>query len=163
MAAQASALELHTLTSSDDTNLLAVLALSNDIFDADPASKHGSLAAWQERLSRLGSSILFLAPATPDGAAPRPVAFAFLIPRITRPPLKNGVSEFTHIWIAGTHPDWRKAGCLATLIRALDTVQHLTVCTFPARFPDMWAWLNRRGWVQERELEEGKFLLSRSQ
>ena len=67
----------------------------------------------------------------------------------------------THIWIAGVLPAYRKAGCLSRMVAALDDVEHLTVCTYPARFPDMWAWLNRRGWVQERKLDGGRVLLSR--
>ena len=171
MAAQATAgapsLSLHRLTVPDDPALPAILALSNTVFDSDPTSKHGSLAEWQARLARNGSFILYLAAADADADADavtvpaQPVALAFMIPRVSNPPLQNGVTASTHIWIAGVLPAYRKAGCLSRMVAALDDVEHLTVCTYPARFPDMWAWLNRRGWVQECELDGGRVLLSR--
>ncbi|KAH9939091.1 uncharacterized protein BXZ73DRAFT_44055 [Epithele typhae] len=167
MAAEAAASELvlHTISGPEDPRLPAVLALSNAIFNSDPASKHGSLDAWRERLANPISQIVFLAPSTApseDETAIRPVGFLFVIPRATEPPLNNGVVHSAHVWIAGVRPEWRRGGCLATMVDALDRFEHLTLCTFPARFPDMWAWLNRRGWVQERELGDGKILLSRS-
>ena len=160
-ATQASALQLHKLASPDDPLLPTVLALSNAIFNTDPSedATHGSLAEWQARLARPSSFIVYLAP--PTEAAPQPVAFLFMIPRITNPPLRNGVIESTHIWLAGVLPEWRRGGCLATMVAALDDIDPLTVCTYPSRFPNMWAWLNRRGWVQERELGEGKVMFSR--
>lgn len=85
----------------------------------------------------------------------------FAIPRVTEPPLRNGRAESTHIWLAGVLHEWRKGGCLARMVRELDGIEQLTVCTYPTRFPDMWRWLTHRGWVQERELADGKVLLSR--
>ncbi|RPD57207.1 hypothetical protein L226DRAFT_536633 [Lentinus tigrinus ALCF2SS1-7] len=152
-------LELHRIDSPNDENLPRVLTLSNAIFSADGSTKHGSLPYWQNHLKHKSSSIIYLTPVT---ASDNPVAFLFLIPRSTTPPLKNGASNSLHVWLAGVLPECRTGGCFTRLMNELNDVDQLTVCTFPTRFPDMWRWLTSRGWVQERELDEGKVLLSRS-
>ncbi len=152
-------LELHRIHSPEDQSLPNILALSNFIFSADATTKHGSLLYWQSHLTHPSSFIVYLAPAsTPD----KPVAFVFIIPRTNSPPLRNGASDSLHIWLAGVLPDCRKGGCLTRLVQELGGAEILTVCTYPTRFPNMWRWLVGRGWVQEREFDDGKILLSRS-
>ena len=155
----AAELALHRIDSPEDNRLPSILALSNAIFSADGSTKHGSLTYWQNHLTHPSSFIIYLAPAsTPD----KPVAFVFVIPRTTTPPLKNGASDSLHIWLAGVLPECRSGGCFTRLVDQLGNADQLTICTFPSRFPNMWRWLTSRGWVQERELDEGKILFSRS-
>ncbi|KAI0676117.1 hypothetical protein C8Q78DRAFT_369688 [Trametes maxima] len=158
--AVADALELHTIDALVDENVSNVLALSNLIFGVDGRTdvKHGSLSSWRNRLSHPSSFILYLAPASNPN---EPVAFLFVVPRQHDPPLWSGATDGIHIWLAGVLPEWRAAGCLARMVRELDDVDTLTVCTFPSRFPAMWNWLTRRGWLQEHEFSDGKVLFSR--
>ncbi len=153
-------LTLHAIHSPDDPQLEHILALSNRIFSSDATTKHGSLSYWQNHLTHPVSKILYIVP---PSAPAQPIGFIFVIPRTTQPPLKNGATDSVHIWLAGVLPEWRKAGCLTRMIQELAGVGQLTVCTYPARFPNMWKWLNGRGWVQERDFEDGKVLLSRVQ
>ena len=151
-------IELFRIDCPEDDNLPNILALSNTIFSADRPTKHGSLLYWQNHLKHISSCIIYLAPtSTPD----KPVAFVFVIPRTTTPPLKNGATESLHIWLAGVLPECRAGGCFTRLMSELGDADQLTVCTFPSRFPQMWRWLTSRGWVQERELGDGKVLLSK--
>ena len=159
MAAQPSDLTLHTINSPDSPQVAVILALSNRIFSSDTSTKHGSLAYWQNHLAHPVSKIFYLVSAS---APEQPVGLIFVIPRTTEPPLKNGGTDSVHIWLAGVLPEWRKSGCLTQMIQELRDVDQLTVCTYPSRFPNMWKWLNSRGWVQEREFEDGKVLLSRT-
>ncbi|KAI1791919.1 hypothetical protein LXA43DRAFT_1009855 [Ganoderma leucocontextum] len=160
MPAQPTDLTLRTIRCPDDPHLAGILALSNRIFSSGRATKHASLAYWQNQLTNPVSRILYLIPAfTPE----QPIGFIFLIPRTTQPRLKNGAIDSVHIWLAALLPEWRKAGCLTRMIQELDGVDQLTICTYPSRFPNMWRWLNSRGWVQEREFEDGKVLLTRVQ
>ncbi|KAI0690877.1 hypothetical protein C8T65DRAFT_671115 [Cerioporus squamosus] len=152
-------LALHRIHSPEDKNLPNVLALSNTIFSADGSTKHGSLPYWQHHLSHPSSFVVYLAPAS---SLDKPIAFLFLIPRTNSPPLKNGANDSLHIWLAGVLPECRKGGCLTRLVQELDAANVLTVCTYPTRFPNMWRWLVGRGWVQEREFDDGKIMLSRS-
>jgi hypothetical protein len=94
--------------------------------------------------------------------ADKPVAFLFAHPRTHLPPLQDGTIESMHIWLAGVLPEWRKSGCLQRMTREVVTDPELTytVCTTPSIFPDMWPWLLKRGWRQERDLGEGKVMLS---
>ena len=154
--AEADHLELHRIHTPDDERVPTILAMSNDIFSADSSTKHGQLSYWKNHLAHPSSFIIYLSTAA------RPVGFVFVIPRTTVPALSCGASESTHIWLAGVLPEYRKAGCLARMVKELDDVEILTVCTVPTRFPSMWKWLTSRGWTQERELGDGKILLSRS-
>ena len=159
MAAQPTDLQLCRIHSPDDENVAKVLTLSNAIFNADGSTKHGQLAYWRKQLAHPSSFIIYLAPTS---APDTPVAFVFVTHRVNDPPLRSGATDSVHIWLAGVLPEWRKGGCLGRMVRELDCVEELTVCTFPSRYPDMWRWLNGRGWVQERELADGKIMLSRS-
>ncbi|KAM5541423.1 hypothetical protein V8D89_004977 [Ganoderma adspersum] len=150
-------LTLHTIHSPDDPQLADILALSNRIFSSDETTKHGSLACWENYLAHPVSRILYLVP---PSAPAHPIGFIFVIPRTTEPPLNNGATDSAHIWLAGVLPEWRRAGCLTRMIEELDGVGQLTICTYPSRFPNMWRWLNSRGWAQERKFEDGKVLLS---
>ena len=142
-----------------------ILSLSNTIFSAEPTSKYASLPEWQIRLAKPSSLIVFFTALGNDAelAGVEPIAFVFAHPRVQSPPLHDGTTESLHIWLAGVLPRWRKAGCLGRLVDALapGPGRHLTVSTVPAVYPDMWSWLQKRGWMVERELSEGKFLLSR--
>ncbi|KAI0765629.1 hypothetical protein BD413DRAFT_163623 [Trametes elegans] len=151
-------LNLYRIDSSDDGRVENILTLSNFIFAADDSTKHGSLPYWRRSLSHPSAFILFLASESrPD----TPVAFLFVIPRTYNPPLRSGATDGLHIWLAGVRPTFRSAGCLTTMVRQLGNIGTVTVCTFPSRFPDMWNWLTRRGWLLEQELEEGKVMFSR--
>ncbi|PCH36450.1 hypothetical protein WOLCODRAFT_108724 [Wolfiporia cocos MD-104 SS10] len=164
-------LKIFTLTcASPDLakRLPRVLSLSNTVFNADHTSKYASLRLWETRLSAPAARIVYFAPVlTPD----HPVAFLFAHPRIHTQPLSNGVSESLHIWLAGVLPEYRRTGALARMVSALCSdgdpthtgVRFLTVCTTPAVFPDMWTWLKRRGWQHERDLGDGKVLMSLKQ
>ena len=159
MTAQASNLSVHTIDSPDDPLVSDILALSNNIFSVDSTTKHGSLTYWKTHLAHPVSKIVYLRSAlSPE----QPIGFIFVIPRTSEPPLLNGVTQSVHIWLAGVLPEWRKAGCLTKMVQELGTADQLTICTYPSRFPSMWKWLNSRGWVQEREFEDGKVLLSRA-
>nr|VWP01810.1 Multicopper oxidase [Ganoderma boninense] len=151
-------LTLHTIHSPDDPQLADILALSNRIFSADSTTKHSSLSYWQNQLTHPVSRILYLAPAS---APARPIGFIFVIPRIADPPLKSGATDSVHVWLAGVLPEWRKAGCLTRMIQELESIDQLTICTYPSRFPNMWRWLSSRDWTQERDFEDGKVLFSR--
>ncbi|KAH9945740.1 hypothetical protein B0H21DRAFT_822820 [Amylocystis lapponica] len=136
-----------------------LLSLSNIIFSPDPDSKYASLALWQERLSYPSSVIIYLSP---PSLPTEPVAFVFAYPRTHAVPLIDGEQHSTHIWLAGVMPQRRKEGCLAQMVDAMEYTSALTVCTTPARFPDMWNWLMHRGWTVERDLDEGKVMLRKS-
>ncbi|KAI0079431.1 hypothetical protein K474DRAFT_1659260 [Panus rudis PR-1116 ss-1] len=150
----------------EDETLLDILHLSNEIFAPDPDSKYASLSVWRERLSHPSSLIIYLTVASEHKGTTQggpPVAFLFAHPKRHIPPLSNGETESLHVWLAGVLPSWRKGGCLRRMMDALPIDSHrvCTICTIPSRFPDMWAWLVKRGWSVERELEVGKFLLSK--
>ncbi|KAI0630646.1 hypothetical protein C8Q77DRAFT_1062937 [Trametes polyzona] len=152
-------LQLHRITTPDDDNIGRVLTLSNAIFSADESTKHGSLSYRRDQLSHPSSFIIYLTPTT---SPPNdPVAFLFVLPRNYDPPLHNGATEGLHIWLAGVAPEWRAAGCLTTMVNELNDIGVLTVCTYPLRFPLMWKWLSRRGWLPEQEFADGKIMYSR--
>jgi len=181
------ALELRYLShEAEDAAIASILHLSNSIFNPKIESHHTSLEEWKRRLSDPASSIVYLVP-RPDSdqspassedrddrsrleevAGPPPVAFLFAHPRSHPEPLKNGTSRSLHIWIAGVLEEYRGRGCLDTMVNALIDSEEsstpmptFTVCTTPSRFPSMWAWLRARTrWVLEKELGEGKVLLS---
>ncbi|KAI0364682.1 hypothetical protein BV20DRAFT_825465 [Pilatotrama ljubarskyi] len=153
-----SPLQLLRIDSPDDENLERILALSNSIFSPDGSTKHSSLQHWRNQLSHPSSFIVYLVPST---GPTEPVAFAFVEYRAHDSPLKSGAAESLHVWLAGTSPHWRKTGCLTRLFQELRGIETLTICTIPARFPDMWKWLTRRGWIQEQELAEDKVMFSR--
>lgn len=142
-----------------DLVLPKVMALSNRIFSPEPESKYASLSLWKQRLSHRSSFIVYLAPI--DGAEmDEPQAFLFVHPRVHTPPLSNGQTESLHLWLAGVLPEYRKGGCLQRMVDAVLSGSVLSVCTIPELFPEMWAWLKKRGWTVERELGDGKLLLS---
>lgn len=152
-------LHIRRIDTPDDENIERVLAMSNDIFAVtDSTDKHGSLPYWRNHLSHPSSFIIYLASSIqPD----LPVAFIFVIPRQYDPPLTNGAVRGLHIWLAGVSPEWRTAGCLTRMIRELDDIDTLSICTFQLRFPLMFDWLTRRGWLQEQKFPDGKVLFSR--
>ncbi|KAI0706145.1 hypothetical protein BC835DRAFT_9393 [Cytidiella melzeri] len=164
-------LEAHVLNRAS-TNLAAilpeVLSLSNEIFSADPSTKYASLQYWTEQLSHDSSTIIYLTSIASDGQdgdsyTSKPIAFLFVHPRAHSLPLKHGGKETLHLWLAGVLPEWRKMGCLERMTSLVMTDPSLTytVCTTPSRFPVMWAWLLKRGWKHERDLGEGKIMLSK--
>ncbi|KAI0347851.1 hypothetical protein BDW22DRAFT_22356 [Trametopsis cervina] len=150
-----------------DTTLPHVLALSNEIFSAEPGTKYTSLVYWKEQLSHDISAIIYLTTSEPKASSipsnPRPIAFLFAHPRTHSPPLKDGTRETLHIWLAGVLPEQRKMGCLGKMMQELikDSTSLHTICTTPSRFPDMWTWLCKRGWQREKDFEEGKIMLSK--
>ena len=148
---------LHTIHSPDDPQLADILALSKLIFSSNEATKHSSLDYWKNHLAHPVSRILYLAPTS---APTQPIGFIFVIPRTSEPALRDGANDSAHVWLAGVLPEWRKAGCLTRMIQELDGLGQLTICTYSSRFPNMWRWLNSRGWTQEREFDDGKVLLS---
>lgn len=163
------ALRIHVLKRDSpdlDAALLAVLSLSNEIFSPDPNTKYSSLSFWKERLSHESSLIVYLTTPRPDGGTTRmddrPIAFLFVHPRTHDPPLQDGSINTPHIWLAGVLPEWRKIGCLQRMMREVVTEPDCTytICTIPSVFPNMWPWLLKRGWKQERELGEGRIMLS---
>ena len=131
-----------------DEKISRVLALSNAIFSSDPSSKYASLPYWRARLAEPSAVLLYLtAPAptqTPTNDHSRdvePIAFLFAHPRTHAPPIHNGAADSLHIWLAGVAPEWRRGGCLGKLVEELrmgSADRHLTVCTYPIIFPDMW-------------------------
>jgi len=161
--------KLHILTSQSpdlEFTLPGIIAFSNAIFSADPTTKYGSLSYWKERLSHPSSVIIYLTPT--DTGDPEEditsVGFLFAHPRTHTPPLEAGQAETLHIWLAGVSPKWRNGGCLAKMVDAIPAgngFELLTVCTTPGKFPDMWKWLQKRGWKVERDMGEGKVLLSK--
>ena len=180
------ALELRYLFhGAEKAAVTSILQLSNSIFNPESEDHHTSLEEWMTRLSDPASTIIYLVP-QPDQSPkepskddqrppmiPPPVAFLFAHPRSHPDPLKNGTSQSLHIWLAGVLEEYRGRGCLNTMVNALidleerrrrsesSSMQTLTVCTTPSRFPLMWAWLRARTrWVFEKELDEGKLLLS---
>lgn len=152
-------LRIHRIDTPDDENIERVLAMSNAIFAVtDSNDKHGSLPYWRNHLRHPSSFIIYLASnIQPD----IPIAFIFVIHRQYDPPLTNGAVDGLHIWLAGVSSEWRTAGCLTTMIRELDDIATLTICTFQSRFPLMFSWLNRRGWLQEQKFPDGKVMFSR--
>lgn len=159
--------QIHRLTcnfpEADATHVARILSLSNIVFSTDPNSKYASLSEWQARLTKPSSLIVYLTAEAEGTEADTPIAFVFAHLRTHSPPLRDGTSETLHIWLAGVLPEWRRAGCLGRLVDEVMLEPHgyLTVSTIPATYPDMWNWLRRRGWTVDRELSEGKFLLSR--
>lgn len=161
--------DVHTLriNSPDvDQALPQILSLSNEIFQPETQSKHTSLDVWNERLSSPSSIIFYI---TRSGVAPPTnvedaIAFLYAHPRVNIPPLHNGEVETLHIWLAGVRPECRRMGLLRKMVdRLLQTeMGTVTICTIPPRFPDMWAWLIKRGWAVERDAREGRILLSKS-
>lgn len=156
-------MEGHMLTSESpnlDLLLPKIIGLSNSIFSHKPGSKYTSLSLWKERISHPSSFIVYMTPI--DGTeTDQPMAFLFVHPRLHTPPLSNGQAETLHIWLAGVLPSCRKGGCLQRMVDAVPSDSMVSVCTMPAIFPDMWAWLKKRGWKVERELGGGKVLLSK--
>ncbi|KZT07185.1 uncharacterized protein LAESUDRAFT_758605 [Laetiporus sulphureus 93-53] len=155
-------LQLHELKSTQDATemLPRVLNLSNIIFAPEPGSKYASIAVWKERLPLPDAKILYMAPSSDPS---NPIAFVFAHPRTHPLPLKFSETESLHVWLAGVLPARRKEGCLSRMMAALEaeSAVTLTVCTTPDKYPDMWAWLNGRGWSVERELGRGKVMLSK--
>ncbi|KAI0653022.1 hypothetical protein C8Q70DRAFT_1164660 [Cubamyces menziesii] len=151
-------LQLHRIDNPDDENIPRILALSNAIFDFDGSTKHGLISYWRDCLVHPSSSILYLAP---DAQPTRPVAFLFVIWRKYDEPLKSGTAEGPHVWLAGVSAEWRRGGCLARMVHELRDIESFTICTHPRRYPHMWNWLTRRGWIQEREFEDGKVMFIR--
>ncbi|KAH9893578.1 hypothetical protein C8Q73DRAFT_538957 [Cubamyces lactineus] len=151
-------LQLHKIDHPDDESIPNVLALSNAVFAFDGSTKHGLISYWRDCLSHPSSFILYLAP---EAEPTRPVAFLFVIWRKYDSPLKNGIAEGQHVWLAGVAAEWRQGGCLARMVHELRHIDKLTICTHPRRFPQMWNWLTRRGWKQEREFEDGKVMFTR--
>ncbi|KAI0351341.1 hypothetical protein OH77DRAFT_948222 [Trametes cingulata] len=156
--AASSSLQLHRIDSPEDEHVESVLALFNAIFPPDPSAKRGSLQTWRTKLSHPSSFILYLAPRTQPT---KPVAFIFVTSRVYDSPLKSGAPEGLHIWLAGTSPECRAAGCLTRMVHELKNIETLTICTHPTRFPHMWNYLTRRGWIQEQVFPEGKVMFSR--
>lgn len=156
-------LAVHSLASSSpnvDAALLQILALSNAIFSAQPDSKYASLAIWRERLSHQDAQLIYLTLAD----ATEPIAFLFAHPRLHDPPLPvSSTTESLHVWLAGVLPEYRKHGCLALMMAklAMHAARPLTVCTTPATYPDMYRWLVRNGWLEERGLADGKLMLAK--
>lgn len=143
-----------------DEMLPKVMALSNDIFTPEPGTKYASMVHWREHLSRPPAAIAFLSSNQDDAM---PYAYLFAYPRDHAQPLSNGSSESTHIWLAGVSPSHRRTGALQRMMDSLLS-RHtgvFTICTIPSRFPDMWQWLNKRGWAVEGELDGGRILLSK--
>ncbi|KAI0782798.1 hypothetical protein C8Q75DRAFT_786177 [Abortiporus biennis] len=136
----------------------SVLEFSTFLFNSPPDSKYASIALWTERLSQPNSQLIHLT-AEPTGNV---VAFLFAHPKTHSVLLDDGQTHSLHIWLAGVDPVWRRGGCLQRMVDSINVTSEktLTICTIPSRFPDMWRWLQKRGWKVERELEEGKFLLS---
>ena len=145
-----------------DDMLPRVVTLSNAIFLPDTTSKYASIVYWRTRLAEPASVILYLMATSLEGSD-EPVAFLFAHSRTHTPPLHNGTTESLHIWLAGVLPDRRRGGLLGKLVEELSATadRRLTVCTYPSVFSDMWHWLQRREWYVERELQEGKVLLSK--
>lgn len=179
-------LVLHRITKASpdiEEMLPRILSLSNEIFGSSPElTKYAALAVWRDRLRLPGAFIVYLAPSpaphllvasgiAPDdesshpslhATASSPVAFLFAQPRTHAPPLASGVKQTVHIWLAGVLPARRRAGNLGRLVRTAEAAAAagvLTVSTVPERYPDMWWWLTRRGWVVERQIGGGKVLL----
>jgi hypothetical protein len=134
------ALELKYLShEAEDAAVASILHLSNSIFNPEPESHRASLEVWKTRLSDPTSTIVYLVPqpdqsgpaSTPSagddpgrsqlGAVPAnpPVAFIFAYPRSHPEPLKNGLSQSLHIWLAGVLEGYRGRGCLDTMVNAL--------------------------------------------
>lgn len=150
-----------------DLDLPKVISLSNTIFSADPNTRYASFDYWKERLSHDGSIIIYLtASADPAGAAEydnQLIAFLFAHRRQHTPALSDGSSSSSHIWLAGVLQEWRRGGCLRQIVEML-MAEHApiyTICTIPSRFPDMWAWLQKRGWQYERHAAEGRIMFSK--
>ncbi|KIP12559.1 hypothetical protein PHLGIDRAFT_61879 [Phlebiopsis gigantea 11061_1 CR5-6] len=149
-----------------DETLPLLIQFSNSIFSPVPGTKYTSVAVWKQRLASPVSVILYVTapPASPHITQDAIVAFLFAHPRTHASPLRTGETDTLHIWLAGVSPEHRKAGLLQQMVDNLSTrvVGSLTVCTIPARFPNMWGWLTKRGWEVERAWGEGKVLLSKS-
>ena len=149
-----------------DQILPLILSFSNEVFQPETESKHTSLDVWKKRLSSPSSIILYV---THSGARTATevsdvMAFLYAHPRTHTPPLRNGETETLHIWLAGVRPGRRRTGLLQMMVDKLlqNATGTLTICTIPPRFPDMWAWLTKRGWTVERDASEGRILLSKS-
>jgi hypothetical protein len=148
-------------TPNRDAHLSRVLALSNTIFSPDPSTKYASLDIWRTRLADPSSVVLYLVPNSSTGEEEDPIAFVFAHPREHAPPLSTGETRSLHVWLAGVQPKYRRAGCLDRMLRELYSgATVLTVCTVPETYPEMWAWLCKRGWRVEREVAAGKPLLA---
>lgn len=143
-----------------EETLPKIMTLSNDILTPEPGSKHESVTRWREHLSHPTSAIVYLSLDSDDAI---PYGFLFVYPRNHAQPLSSGATESLHIWMAGVSPSHRRTGALQRMTEALFSKYTgvATVCTIPSRFPDMWAWLIKRGWTVERDLEDGKILLSK--
>lgn len=178
-------LVLHRLTrySPDvDETLAALFALSMNIFPPDPSSSprtSSQMEHWHSRLEHPSSSIIYLSLAS------APVALLCIYPRTHDPPIthadlhsEEGIHTTVHVWLAGVREDMRARGCLAWMMRELQSdvlcapgpadmhtssVSVVTICTSPAKFGTMWAWLRKRGWAVEREFPDvpGKVQLVR--
>ncbi|KAI0095117.1 hypothetical protein BDY19DRAFT_66994 [Irpex rosettiformis] len=90
-------------------------------------------------------------------------AFLFLRPYTHSPSLPDGTSDTLHIWLARVLPEWRKVGCHQRMMDEIVTAPNstYTVYTTSSLFPDMRAWLLKRGWKQKREFEKSKVMLSK--
>lgn len=132
---------------------------------ADLTTKYASIDYWKEQLSHPSSVIIYITQ-TGTGDPEESITligFLFAHPRTHASALQSGQTETLHIWLAGVSPKSRKAGCLQKMADAIPSggFDLISVSTYPARFPDMWNWLQKRGWTVEREMGEGKVLLSK--
>lgn len=162
---------------AEDATIASIIQLSNSVFNWEPESRYASLEEWKKSLSDPASTIIYLVPQPDDGTSsiPPPVAFIFAHPRTHLEPLRDGSSQSLHIWLAGVLEEYRGRGCLDTMVNALvdleegrrrlrsesSSMQTMTICTNPDRFPSMWAWLRgRTRWVFEKEFDGGKVMFS---
>lgn len=158
-------LALHRLTHNSpdiDTILPSLFALSLEIFPPDPTRSPRTsedVQTWWSRLEHPSSSIIYISP---TAYPTKPIALIGVYPRQHEPALRlpgsdhTEVQESMHVWLAGVREDMRARGCLGLMMREFEDegAPVLTVCTFPSTFPNMWAWLRKRGWTVEREFED---------
>lgn len=148
-----------------ETTLPILIQFSNAIFSADPNSKHASLTVWKQHLSSPSSIILYVSSAgpSPPSSPSEVVAFLFAHPRTHSPPLRTGETGTLHIWLAGVLPEQRRLGLLQKMMDDMSArvTGRVTICTIPERFPNMWAWLTKRGWEVERDAREGRIMFSK--
>ena len=159
----------HSLDStSPESQLSAILSLSNTIFreDAD-STKYSALSTWQSHLSKTNSVIFFATIPSPGSEADLElIGFIFAFPRIPTDYsatvadqlIKQNTQKVLHIWMGGVLSQYQEKGVFGELMQLVEEharekgMGDLSVATLPEKFGRMFDLLKRRGWV---EIDDG--------
>jgi hypothetical protein len=122
--------------------------LSNEILNVPDSDRAYTLEDWHDRLKDNGRIYL----------APQDDPKSFLITFGAQDRTTNKEPS-THIWLCGTLPDARGTGLFSSLIRTMlrDSMEPwITVSTYPAKWTDMYSWIQRAGFTTVSIFPDGK-------